>query len=220
MFPALSSVPSVSPWVASPTSWPQASPWPLALAPALSGVQPSALVPCLSVTTEATGDAPVITYTLQALQLKPIAHQTRRVVSAQGWSYKTTWQGVLLKHVLDDANLLGHTKGYLVQSNAAGQHLAIPLAWWVAQPETLIVLAAEGHPLSPWQGGALRLLSAEGQWDYGLPALTTLSLLSTPPQGATVVDKPTASLPKGTKLYGFDCRDVKTINKPSDLKGW
>lgn len=139
----------------------------------------------------------------------PQTHQRRRLVSTEGWTYKSDWEGVLLKHLLPKVTVAPAVQ-WVKQTNSHGQSQLLPLKE-LLDTEALLCLRQGPHPLSPWHGGPIRLLVFNRPWQLGLPQLTRLEFLATVP----TIPPPVAIEPG--KYYAFDLKTFKPIDRAGEV---
>jgi DMSO/TMAO reductase YedYZ molybdopterin-dependent catalytic subunit len=170
----------------------------------------------------------VLTY--RELLTLPQAFQLRRIVDKAGWSVKAEWEGVLLKHLV--SRVKANTQAeWLLQTSANGQQQWLPLKELIQQ-EALIALRYQGQPLEAWHGGPVRLLVFDRAWHMGLGQLTHLTfapkplrnLAATPEELANKPEVPLTPEEKGHapidagKVYAFDLKQIKTIERAGEIK--
>lgn len=115
----------------------------------------------------------------------PLTRQNRRIVSAQGWTYRTQWEGVLLSDLLEKVTLRHeHSSLFLCQVNALGQESPLALEALI-QGEALLCYRVNGQLLNRLYGGPLRLTVFDRYSHAGLGYLTELKFLL-PPEAAVV----------------------------------
>ncbi|MBY0450616.1 MAG: molybdopterin-dependent oxidoreductase [Cyanobacteria bacterium] len=111
----------------------------------------------------------------------PKVTQSRRIISAQGWTQRAEFQGVLLKSVYEDLQSrfpesfspLQSSSGWLQQTNVCGAEEWLPLSEALSQ-KALLCTHLNGTPLSPLQGGPLHLRVFHCYEHKGLPQLQRL----------------------------------------------
>lgn len=130
------------------------------------------------------------TYTYKDLLTLPQTFQVRRVVDASGWTYRCEWEGVLLRHLV---NQFKPSEGlsWVLQRNAIGQEQWIPLEA-LLQQNSLLALRQQGQLLSPWHGGPIRLLVFDRYWHVGLGQLAELRFAASPEKPSPTVATETA----------------------------
>lgn len=116
--------------------------------------------------------------TFDELKKLPQFNIEDRLVSAEGWSIKAKWSGVLLKEVIDQFKPDVASK-FIVQTNAAGHHECLPcdldqLNNW------LFCTAVNDIPLSPLYGGPVRLIGFNRFSYKGLCQITQLDFTEDP----------------------------------------
>jgi len=104
--------------------------------------------------------------------------QNRRLVFADGWTYRAAWEGYVISEILHRVEPLPEAQ-YLIQANAAGQVSCLPLAD-LFQQRALFSASLCGQPLPPQYGGPLRLMVFDRYAHHGLGQLTQLTLSETP----------------------------------------
>jgi DMSO/TMAO reductase YedYZ molybdopterin-dependent catalytic subunit len=158
------------------------------------------------------------TLSVAQLLLMPQSIQVRRVVSQQGWSYKTEWRGIPLKALLPLVSPQAEA-AYVVASNARGQSRYWSLAEAVAE-EVMLVLGQGVSPLSVWRGGPLRLVAFHGWAETGVSQLSGLSFVSKLPAGVKDATLKASQQIKPCKVYCYDLKTIKSIDKAGEVKGF
>jgi DMSO/TMAO reductase YedYZ molybdopterin-dependent catalytic subunit len=183
------------PWQALPTQQPALLPWVLTLQGAVE--QPQQL-------------------SYQQLLQLPQSYQLRRIVSEQGWSYKVAWHGVLLKQLLPLVSLQ-QSASYVLQSNQNGQQQLLPLKDLLEQ-EALLVTHLENDALHPAHGGPLRLISFSHTLEASIPQVTSLTFVSKASKEEQAAMKERLIQP--SKVYAYDLKTLKTIEKAGEVKAF
>ena len=124
-----------------------------------------------------------LTLTRDALLALGAVTVSRRMVSAQRWTYRGEWTGVPLKTLLEKSTPAAEAT-WLRQTDAAGHQECLRLADALAG-DALICTQAGGRDLTPLYGGPLRLLVFD-RYDYkGLGQLSELALIDDATQAET-----------------------------------
>jgi DMSO/TMAO reductase YedYZ molybdopterin-dependent catalytic subunit len=82
--------------------------------------------------------------------------QNRRLVFADGWTYRATWEGFVVQELLHRVMPKPEAQ-YLIQTDIAGHIECLPLKDLYSQ-RALFCLRVSGKTLPPTHGGPLRLL--------------------------------------------------------------
>ena len=119
----------------------------------------------------------------QAFTLKDLAElgdgvYEGRLVSADGWSYHSRWDAVLLKRLIDRVQPLPEAQ-YLNQTDLQGRTEWLALSH-VRNSNALLCTGERGQPLAPLYGGPLSLMLFDRYSYKGLGQLATLDFAATP----------------------------------------
>lgn len=177
----------------------------------------------LTLSGDVLAEAKVVT--LSALDNYAHVVQTRRLVSAQGWSYRARWQGWVLARLVRELNGGNEPMGaqWLIQKNAGGAVSVLP--WQeVVQHE---VLLASHHglphgsdtPLPPLYGGPLAVMVFHRYAHLGLGRITELSLVRELPEGLIAPDANAAAIQPG-QYYAFDAGVLRPIREQGEVTGY
>ncbi|MFM7389913.1 MAG: molybdopterin-dependent oxidoreductase [Vampirovibrionales bacterium] len=180
-------------WHSLPTQQPAQVPWPLALDGVVEHPQ---------------------TLSYQHLLHCPQAYQPRRIVSADGWTYKTGWHGVLLKQLLARVSVAQQCQ-YVRQVNRHGHEQLLPLKE-LLDNDALLITHLEQEPLHPAYGGPVRLVSFSHVWEASVPQLTRLEFVSKATKEEQAQMEGLRIQP--SKVYAYDLKALKSIEKPGEVK--
>ncbi|MEB3244500.1 MAG: molybdopterin-dependent oxidoreductase [Vampirovibrionales bacterium] len=178
----------------------------------------TALAPTLTITA-ANEATPPLSWTLaQLTHAVPVSHQIRRVVSADGWSYKGHWEGYSLQKLLEalpESHKPSASAQYIRQQNAYGQVEYLPLAA-IRACDALLVKSEDGMALSALYGGPLWLMVFDRYSYKGLCALQSLAFTETPkatdkPLSSTMGYPETGLWQPGSRVYAIDLKSYKTL---------
>lgn len=155
-------------------------------------------------------------YSYPQLKLLPQSFQVRRIVSQYGWSYRSEWSGVAFKELFARSNPKATAK-FVQLTNAAGDVRFFALEDCL-KSEALLVLHEGAVPLSAWHGGPVRWISFHRWFEAGLAQLTEITLLSKLPAGVQWEQIDTDTLVQPCKIYCYDLKQQKNIDKPGEVK--
>jgi len=153
-------------------------------------------------------------WSLADLMQMPRVNQIRRIVSADGWSYKGHWQGVDLRYLLDIVQPLPDAH-FLKQYNAHGLVEYLPLAD-LLKGDYLLAHHEGDTPLSPLYGGPLWLLVFDRYTYKGLSQLRRLTLCQAPDEPATSKTRGYSEnglWENGSRTYVIDLKAYKTLDR-------
>jgi DMSO/TMAO reductase YedYZ molybdopterin-dependent catalytic subunit len=155
---------------------PQLTPWPY---PITWTQPPAVLLPerFLLKLTGLTGDP--FTLSLKDLDLLPQKSLSRRWINHNGWTVRCEWQGVLLQHLIEKLRPPHGQPLYIQQTNAHGYQEAIPIKEMLLH-RPMLVRAVNGQPLTPVQGGPIKVMCFHTYGYKGLTQLTELALTEQP----------------------------------------
>jgi DMSO/TMAO reductase YedYZ molybdopterin-dependent catalytic subunit len=150
------------------------------------------------------------------LKLLPQSFQVRRVVSKNGWSFRSDWSGITFKELFQRSNPHATAK-YVQITNANGSFRYFSLEDCL-KSDALLTLHDGPNVLSAWHGGPIRWMSFHRWFEASLGQVTDISLISKLPAGTAwdVIDAETAIKP--CKVYCYDLKLQKTIEKMGEVK--
>lgn len=142
--------------------------------------------------------------------------QNRRLVFADGWTYRANWEGVVAQELLHRIGILPEAR-YLIQTNAVGHRECVPLADMIAQ-RALFCTRVNGKPLPSLYGGPFRLLCFDRYAHKGLPQLVRLELSaeSIPGWYADKGYEPDGVIAPGD-YYAADLQRMQAISHPGEV---
>ncbi|WP_303672751.1 molybdopterin-dependent oxidoreductase [Vampirovibrio chlorellavorus] len=145
--------------------------------------------------------------------------QNRRLVFADGYTYRDTWEGFVVQELLHRLVPLPEAQ-YLKQTNACGQVEYIALKDLYAQ-RALFCLRVRGKGLPATHGGPLRLMVFDRYAHKGLGQLTKLELIAESGEGhfANKGYPPDALIQPGS-YYACDLQRMETIQAPGEVLQW
>lgn len=145
--------------------------------------------------------------------------QNRRLVFADGWSFRTQWEGLVVSELLHRVSPKPEAQ-YLIQTNASGHVECMPLKDLYAQ-RALFCLRVAGRPLPMQYGGPLRLLVFDRYAHKGLGQIVKLELSEFPVPGhyESKGYQPAAAIEPGS-YYAADLKMIKTISTPGEVTAW
>ncbi|MCS6266010.1 MAG: molybdopterin-dependent oxidoreductase [Vampirovibrio sp.] len=150
------------------------------------------------------------------LKLLPQSFQVRRIVSKNGWSFRSEWSGVSFKELFQRSNPHASAK-YVQITNASGSHRYFQLEDCL-KSEALLTLHDGPTLLSAWHGGPVRWMSFHRWFEAGLGQVTEIALISKLPSGTTWEALDTETAIKPCKVYCYDLKLQKTIEKAGEVK--
>ena len=155
-------------------------------------------------------------FSISQLKLLPQSFQVRRLVSKNGWSIRSEWSGVTFKELFQRSNPQASAK-YVQIANAHGSHRYFSLEDCL-KSEALLVLHDGPTPLSAWHGGPIRWMSFHRWFEAGLGQVTEITLISKLPPGTTWEALDAETLIKPCKVYCYDLKVQKTLDKAGEVK--
>jgi DMSO/TMAO reductase YedYZ molybdopterin-dependent catalytic subunit len=158
-------------------------------------------------------------FTLKDLNSFTRIQQNRRLVFADGWAYRSTWEGFVVQELLHRVGPKAEAQ-YLIQTNLAGHTECMPLKDLYSQ-RALFCLRVSGKTLPTLYGGPLRLLVFDRYAHKGLGQLTRLELTdqATPGYFATKGYHPDALIEPGN-YYAADLGHLQTAKAPGEITQW
>jgi DMSO/TMAO reductase YedYZ molybdopterin-dependent catalytic subunit len=145
--------------------------------------------------------------------------QNRRLVFADGWTYRASWEGFVLQELLHRVMPKPEAK-FLIQTNLAGHRECLPLKDLYAQ-RALLCLRINGKPLPALHGGPMRLMVFDRYAHKGLGQIVKLELSEEeiPGHFAGKGYDPAAQIEPGS-YYAADLKIVQTIKTPGEVTQW
>ena len=159
------------------------------------------------------------TFSLKDLNSFTRIQQNRRLVFADGWSYRAPWEGFVLQELLHRVAPRPEAQ-FLIQTNSAGHVECMPLKELYAQ-RTLLCMRIAGKPLTALHGGPLRLMVFDRYAHKGLGQIVKLELSETEVPGhfASKGYDPAAQIEPGD-YYAADLKSVQAIKAPGEVTQW
>jgi DMSO/TMAO reductase YedYZ molybdopterin-dependent catalytic subunit len=157
-------------------------------------------------------------------QLKSLPHitQNRRLVSADGWTYRTEWMGIPLQHLVEAVRPTMQAT-HLRQENLTGDVSFLPLTE-LLRSRPLLCVGVGNQPLPPVYGGPIRLLVFDRYSYKGLGQLSKLTFVSQQEaeqemQQETWVQRGYTA--EGTivpgRYYAFDLKRFRPVPHPGEV---
>lgn len=145
--------------------------------------------------------------------------QNRRLVFADGFSYRDTWEGFVVQELLHRVSPLPEAQ-YLKQTSLSGQVEYLPLKDLYTQ-RALFCLRVRGKSLPAIHGGPLRLMVFDCYAHKGLGQLSQLELVAENGEGyfATKGYQPDAIIQPG-QYYACDLQRMETVHAPGEVTQW
>lgn len=160
----------------------------------------------------------------QSFSLKDFAQftrvqQNRRLVFADGFTYRDTWEGFVVQELLHRVSPQSEAK-YLKQTSLCGQVEYLPLRDLYTQ-RALFCVRAGGKTLPSLYGGPLRLLVFDRYAHKGMGQLASLELVSESEPGhfAAKGYNDNAIIQPGD-YYAGDLQDMRTIKNSGEVTQW
>ena len=160
----------------------------------------------------------------QAFNLKDLTgftriQQNRRLVFADGWTYRSTWEGFVVQELLHRVVPKPEAQ-YLIQTDMAGHIECVPLKDLYTQ-RALFCLRVNGKALPATHGGPLRLLVFDRYAHKGLGQLIKLELSDREIPGyfATKGYDPQAPIQPGN-YYPSDLNTIQSIKSSDEVTQW
>jgi len=145
--------------------------------------------------------------------------QNRRLVFADGLTYKATWEGFVVNELLHRVTPKPEAK-YLIQTNLAGHVECLPLKELFTQ-RALFCLKIGGKSLPAIYGGPLRLMVFDRYAHKGLGQIVHLELSDVEVAGhfAEKGYNPTGEIEPGN-YYATDLQSIQLIKTPGEVTQW
>lgn len=145
--------------------------------------------------------------------------QNRRLVFADGFTYRATWEGFVIQELLHRVSPNPEAQ-YLVQTSLSGQVECLPLKDLYNQ-RALFCLRVNGKSLPTLYGGPLRLLVFDHYAHKGLGQLARLDLVAEEVPGYFAC-KGYASdgLIAPGDYYASDLKSMQTVKSAGEITQW
>ncbi|HEY9686300.1 MAG TPA: molybdopterin-dependent oxidoreductase [Coleofasciculaceae cyanobacterium] len=145
--------------------------------------------------------------------------QNRRLVFADGWTYRAPWEGFVLSELLHRVAPLPEAQ-YIIQTSLSGQVECMALRDLLSQ-RALFCMRVAGKPLPPLYGGPLRLLVFDRYAHKGLGQIAKLEFSEHPVPGffAGRGYDPEGHIEPGN-YYCADLKIMQTIRTPGEVTQW
>ncbi len=145
--------------------------------------------------------------------------QNRRLVFADGYSFRANWEGFVVQELLHRVSPKPEAQ-YLLQTNLSGQVECVSLKELYSQ-RALFCLKVNGKNLPNTHGGPLRLLIFDRYAHKGIGQLCKLELVEEPIPGymASKGYDPEAFIQPGN-YYASDLKSMQTIKTPGEVTQW
>lgn len=158
-------------------------------------------------------------FTLKDMNSFTRIQQNRRLVFADGWTYRAPWEGFVLQELLHRVAPKPEAQ-FLIQTNLSGHVECLPLKELYAQ-RALLCMRVSGKPLPAMYGGPLRLMVFDRYAHKGLGQIAKLELsdIAVPGHFADKGYDPAAQIEPGD-YYAADLKIVQTIKTPGEVTQW
>ena len=158
-------------------------------------------------------------FTLKDMNNFTRIQQNRRLVFADGWTYRTSWEGFVLQELLHRVTPKAEAQ-FLIQTNLSGHRECLLLKDLYAQ-RALLCMRVSGKPLPALYGGPLRLMVFDRYAHKGLNQIVKLELSDQeiPGHFAEKGYDPAAQIEPGT-YYAADLKVVQAIKSPGEVTQW
>jgi DMSO/TMAO reductase YedYZ molybdopterin-dependent catalytic subunit len=158
-------------------------------------------------------------FTLKNLMSFTRIQQQRRLVFADGWSFRAQWEGLVISELLHRVSPKPEAQ-YLIQTNASGQVECLPLKDLYAQ-RALFCMRVAGKSLPAQYGGPLRLLVFDRYAHKGLGQIVKLELSEEPVPGyyESKGYSPDGFIEPGD-YYAADLKSMQVIRTPGEVTQW
>ncbi|MBY0403192.1 MAG: molybdopterin-dependent oxidoreductase, partial [Cyanobacteria bacterium] len=156
--------------------------------------------------------------TLQELKTFPQVTQNRRMVSAEGWSYRTEWMGVPLHHVVEAAKASPEAT-LIKQVNLSGHEEYLPVQD-ALKSRALLCFGVSNKMLPCLYGGPLRLMVFDRYSYKGLAQLSRIEFISPEEAGSSFWEKKGYSKEGNIqpgRYYAFDLKRARPIPQPGEV---
>lgn len=158
-------------------------------------------------------------FTLKELSAFTRIQQNRRLVFADGWSYRSNWEGFVVHELLHRVSPKPEAK-FLIQTNLAGHTECLPLKDLYTQ-RALFCMKVSGKSLPALYGGPLRLMVFDRYAHKGLGQITRLELSEEEIPGYFTQKGYNAQgdIEPGN-YYASDLQSIQSIKAPGEVTQW
>lgn len=171
-----------------------------------------------SVSVEGLVETPA-TFTLEDFRAFTCIQQNRRIVHAEGLTYRTTWEGFVAAELLHRVSPLPEAR-YMVQYNAANEVECLPLQE-LYDHRALFCIAAQNKVLPVTHGGPFRLMVFNRYAHKGLGQIVKLVLTDEPVCGTFELAgyEKEGTITPG-QYYACDLKQFETISESTEVENW
>ncbi|MGE0199849.1 MAG: molybdopterin-dependent oxidoreductase [Candidatus Melainabacteria bacterium] len=200
----------------TPSAPDTAQPWPATYLDAMADLTPAQW----TLTVDGLVEKPrSFTYS-EFLALQPaLSQQERRLISAEGWSYRGQFEGILLAALVNAVKPSPQAK-FLIQTNASDHQTAIDLTMAIRE-KAMFCHRVNGQALSPLYGGPIRLMVFHRFSHKGLGQVTRLTFSETPLEASQDFWVHKGYTLEGTvspgDYYAFDLGAFRPIREPEQV---
>ena len=159
------------------------------------------------------------TFSFQELMSFTRVQQNRRLVFADGWSYRNTWEGFVVQELLHRVAPRPQAR-FLIQTNLVGQVECLPIKDLYSQ-RAFFCMKAGTKFLPVVQGGPIRLMVFDRYAHKGLGQIVKLELSDHEVPG-TFAER--GYSPEGTiepgDFYAADLKTIQRIKTSGEVTQW
>jgi DMSO/TMAO reductase YedYZ molybdopterin-dependent catalytic subunit len=145
--------------------------------------------------------------------------QNRRLVFADGWAYRTIWEGFVVQELLHRVAPKPQAR-FLIQTDLAGHVECLPIKDLYAQ-RSLFCVKVAGKSLPAIYGGPIRLMVFDRYAHKGLGQLVKLELSDREVAGhyAGKGYDPNGAIEPGD-YYATDLKTIQSVNTSGEITQW
>lgn len=145
--------------------------------------------------------------------------QNRRLVFADGWSYRAQWEGFVISELLHRIEPAPEAR-FLIQTNLAGLQECVPLKDLINQ-RALFCMRMAGKALPPVYGGPLHLMVFDRYAHKGLGQICKLEFSESdiPGHFAAKGYDPAGTVEPGN-YYAVDLKAIREIRESGEITQW
>jgi DMSO/TMAO reductase YedYZ molybdopterin-dependent catalytic subunit len=158
-------------------------------------------------------------FTLKELNGFTRIQQNRRLTFADGWAYRTTWEGFVVQELLHRVAPKPQAR-FLIQTSLAGHVECIPIKDLYAQ-RSLFCMKLGGKALPAMYGGPVRLMVFDRYAHKGIGQLAKLELSDheIPGHYASLGYDPNAAIQPGD-YYASDLKTIQSVSGSGEITQW
>ena len=159
------------------------------------------------------------TFTVKDLMGFTRIQQNRRLVFADGWTFRAQWEGFVISELLHRVMPEPEAR-FLQQTSLSGKTECLPVADLISQ-RALFCLRVDGKTLPPLYGGPLRLMVFDRYAHKGTSQIAKLEFTDREVPGCHSErgQDPAGTIQAGS-YYAADLKIIQPVRGPGEITQW